>query len=97
MVMLKKRRKKKPQIIHREVIWCEICKTNSVHSNDNVVSLVCGDCFAKLIYREELAESKSTIKQVKHPRGWALKKKYKASDGKVYSFGVEVLPRKRKK
>ena len=86
-----RRKNKKVVVTKKEEVWCSICKKNSIISNDNVIEMICGDCFAKIILREELKENPPKQKPtVKYVRGWALRKKYKAPDGKVFSFGKEV-------
>lgn len=83
-----KRRRRKLEIHTPEKIWCKVCSTNWILSNSNVTELICGDCYARIIYRLEIAETKDTIQ---HPKGWNLKKKYVAPDGKVYKYGKEIV------
>lgn len=85
--MLKRRKTRKYRVNSKEVIWCCVCQTNSVVSNSDVLELVCGSCFARQVYYGDLQEEKQTVK---YKTGWNLKKKYKAPDGKVYSFGKEI-------
>jgi len=56
-------------------------------SNSDVEELICGDCFGRMIYWEELTLEKE---RVDYAKGWNLRKKYKAPDGKVFSFGEEI-------
>jgi len=85
-----KRRGKKHRIHTKEEVWCSICKTTSIISNSDVEELVCGDCFIRQIYYEEIKEQQQQKQKVTYVTGWNLKKKYKAPDGKVYSFGKEI-------
>ena len=84
---MRKKRGKKYRVHTKEEIWCVMCKTTSVMSNSDVEELICGDCFGRMIYWEELTLEKE---RVDYAKGWNLRKKYKAPDGKVFSFGEEI-------
>lgn len=85
---MRRKRGRKHRIHTKEEIWCCICKTASVMSNSDVEELICGDCYGRMIYWEELELEKERVNYV---QGWNLKKKYKAPDGKIYSFGQEIV------
>jgi hypothetical protein len=85
--MRKQKGKKRYRVHTKEEIWCCVCKVNSVMSSSDVDELVCGDCFGRMFYREELILQNE---RVNYAKGWNLKKKYKAPDGKVFSFGEEI-------
>jgi len=84
---MRKKRGKKYKVHTKEEIWCSMCKIASVMSNSDVEELICGDCFGRMIYWEECQLEKE---RVHYAKGWNLKKKYKAPDGKVFSFGEEI-------
>ena len=84
---MRKKRGKKYKVHTKEEIWCSMCKVASVMSNSDVEELICGDCYGRMIYWEELELEKE---RVHYAKGWNLRKKYKAPDGKVFSFGEEI-------
>ena len=84
---MRKKRGRKYKVHTKEEIWCSMCKVASVMSNSDVEELICGDCFGRMIYWEECQLKKE---RVHYAKGWNLKKKYKAPDGKVFSFGEEI-------
>ena len=89
-----KKRRKNARIIYREKerIWCSRCGQRSIISWDDVKEILCGDCFARDIF-----ESETQVQYVKpnFKRGWNLKKKFKAPDGTIYSFGKKNNRRKK--
>ena len=89
-----KKRRKNARIIHRkkERIWCSRCGQRSIISWDDVKEILCGDCFAKDIFE---SETQIQIAKFNFERGWNLKKKFKAPDGKIYSFGKEITGEKK--
>tara|TARA_R100000005_G_scaffold96592_2_gene84901 strand:- start:2013 stop:2396 length:384 start_codon:yes stop_codon:yes gene_type:complete len=86
-----RKRKRKHKVHTKERIWCSVCQTTSVISNSDVLDIVCGDCFARQFYKDEM---KNQTPKLNFGRGWHLKKKFKAPDGKVYSFGKEITGEK---
>ena len=82
-----KKRRKKYRVHTKEEIWCSVCKDSSIISTSDVEELICGDCFGRLIYWEEL---RLETERVNYAKGWNLRKNYKAPDGKVFSFGEEI-------
>lgn len=86
-----RKRKRKYKVHTKERIWCSVCKVASVVSNSDVLEIVCGDCFAWEFYKNEM---KNQTPKLNFGRGWHLKKKFKAPDGKVYSFGKEITGEK---
>ena len=89
-----KKRRKNARIIYREKerIWCSRCGQRSIISWDDVKEILCGDCFAKDIFE---SETQIQIAKFNFERGWNLKKKFKAPDGKIYSFGKEITGEKK--
>lgn len=83
-----RKRKRKYKVHTKERIWCSVCQDVSIVSNSDVLEIVCGDCFAYQLIREEIKDR--IPPKVKYATGWNLKKKYKAPDGKVYKFGKEI-------
>ena len=51
-----KKRRKNAKFIYREKerIWCSKCGQQSIISWDDVTEILCGDCFAWEIYRDEM-------------------------------------------
>ena len=88
-----RKRRKNAKLINRtkERIWCSRCGQGSIISWDDVKEILCGDCFAWEFYRDEI---KNQTPKLKFGRGWHLRKKFKAPDGKVYSFGKEITGEK---
>ena len=54
---------------------------------DDVKEILCGDCFAWEFYRDEI---KNQTPKLNFGRGWHLRKRFEAPDGKIYSFGKET-------
>ena len=92
IVALRKRRKN-AKIINRkkERIWCSRCGQGSIISWDDVKEILCGDCFAWEFYKNE---TKTETPKLNFGRGWHLRKRFEAPDGKVYSFGKEITGEK---
>ena len=88
-----KKRRKNARIINRkkERIWCSRCGQRSIISWDDVKEILCGTCFAWDIYKEEM---KTQTPKLKFGRGWHLRKRFEAPDGKIYSFGKEITGEK---
>lgn len=98
--MANKRNKKKKYRVHtKEQVWCSVCKTNSVMSTSDVLEIICGDCVAWELYREELqersVEKEDKLAKSKYPRGWHRRKLYVAPDGVEYTFGKKITGEKR--
>ena len=88
-----KKRRKNARIIHRkkERIWCSRCGQRSIISWDDVTEILCGDCFAWEIYRDEM---KNQTPKFNFGRGWHLRKRFEAPDGTIYSFGKKITGEK---
>jgi hypothetical protein len=89
---LVKRRKNAKVIYHeKERIWCSKCKKRSIISWDDIEEILCGNCFAREIFKSE-----TPIQTIKfnYERGWNLKKKFKAPNGTIYSFGKKITGEK---
>ena len=84
-----KKRRKNAKFIYREKerIWCSRCGQRSIISWDDVTEILCGDCFAWEIYRDEM---KNQTPKLNFGRGWHLRKRFEASDGTIYSFGKKT-------
>ena len=88
-----RKRRKNAKIINRkkERIWCSRCGQGSIISWDDVKEILCGDCYAWEFYRDE---TKNQTPKLNFGRGWHLRKRFEAPDGKVYSFGKEITGEK---
>ena len=88
-----KKRRKNAKVIYREKerIWCSRCKKRSIISWDDVEEILCGDCFAWDIYRDEM---KNQTPKLNFGRGWHLRKRFEAPDGTIYSFGKKITGEK---
>ena len=88
-----KKRRKNAKFIYREKerIWCSRCKKRSIISWDDVKEILCGDCFAWEIYRDEM---KNQTPKLNFGRGWHLRKRFEAPDGTIYSFGKKTGEKK---
>ena len=88
-----KKRRKNARIINRkkERIWCSRCGQRSIISWDDVKEILCGDCFAREIFK---SETQIQTTKLNFERGWNLKKKFKAPDGTIYSFGKKITGEK---
>ena len=84
MTVLKRRKNAKFIYREKERIWCSKCGQRSIISWDDVKEILCGDCFAWDIYRDEM---KNQTPKLKFGRGWHLRKRFAAPDRKIYSFG----------
>lgn len=84
----RRKQKKDPIIFEREEIWCSICKDNSVISWSHVKEIICSDCLARQMLREDGLPNKT--QRVTFKRGWNLRKKFVAPNGDVYSYGELV-------
>jgi hypothetical protein len=91
MALLKRRKNAKLIYREKERIWCSRCKKRSIISWDDVKEILCGDCFAREIFK---SETQIQTTKLNFERGWNLKKKFKAPDGTIYSFGKKITGEK---
>lgn len=83
-------REEKAEWSGKKWLICSICGDEEMRVGGDVKSIICPRCVQRMVDPPDLPEFRPAKESDNWPKGWWLKLRYEAPNGKLYSKGEEV-------